>query len=47
MAMAALVVRAAIIAVRAIPAPLHRMLDEWAQRQARKRRARRLRQLGH
>jgi len=43
--MAALVFsRAVMYAVRVIPAPLHRALDAWAQRQARKRRERRLRQ---
>jgi hypothetical protein len=38
--------RAVMFAIRAIPAPLHRTLDGWAQRQALKRRARRLRQTG-
>jgi hypothetical protein len=34
-------------AVRWIPAPLHRALDAWAQRQALKRRNRRLRLMVH
>jgi hypothetical protein len=36
--------RAVMFATRIIPAPLHRALDGWAQRQALKRRQRRLRQ---
>lgn len=36
--------RAVMFTVRAIPAPLRRALDAWAQRQALKRRERRLRQ---
>jgi hypothetical protein len=45
--MAALVfTRAVMFAIRAIPAPLHRALDAWAQREARRRRERRLRQTG-
>jgi hypothetical protein len=39
--------RIVMFAVRVMPAPLHRALDAWAQRQARKRRERRLRLLGH
>ena len=39
--------RIVMFAVRVMPQPLHRALDAWAQRQARARRERRLRQLGH
>jgi hypothetical protein len=35
--------RTVMFAVRAIPSPLRRVLDAWAQRQALKRRERRLR----
>jgi hypothetical protein len=38
--------RMVTFAVRALPAPLHRALDGWAQRQALRRRERRLRRLG-
>jgi hypothetical protein len=34
--------RAAMFAVRAIPAPLRRVLDAWARREAARRRERRL-----
>jgi hypothetical protein len=34
--------RTVMFAVRAIPSPLRRVLDAWAQRQALKRRQRRL-----
>lgn len=36
------VTRAVMFTLRLIPAPLHRALDGWAQRQAVKRRQRRL-----